>query len=171
MMIRKSFPVLFHLIFLFAFLSGTKAQEPLYPTLQPGKTAPEVKGKNIKGKSCSLYKIKSRLTLLYFYEVHCHLCESLIPKLKQLYEAYHEIGLEIVAIPVESDKEDWKKYVTDNQLPWKHIYPVKGADSLKSNYLLTVSPTFYLLDKNHVLLTHRLGRIEQVEEELNIHIR
>ena len=104
MMTRKSFPVLFNLIFLFAFLTLAKAQEPLYPTLQPGVAAPEVKGKSIKGKNCSLYKIKSRLTLLYFYEVHCHLCESLIPKLKQLYEAYHEIGLEIVAIPVEADK-------------------------------------------------------------------
>jgi len=162
--------VLFSWILFSAFISESYAQEPLYPTLEPGIHAPEVKGKNEKGKNCSLSKVKSRLTLLYFYEVHCHLCESIIPDLKQLYEAYHNIGLEIVAIPVNSAKEEWKKYVQENKFPWKNYFP-RDLDLFKSDYLLSVSPTFYLLDKNHVLLTHRLGRIEQVEEELNIHIR
>ena len=168
----KSFllPSLLNLMILFTISSETYAQEPLYPTLQPGVVAPNVKGKNEKGKSCSLYKIKSRLTLIYFYEVHCHLCESMIPDLKKLYEAYHKIGLEIVAVPTESSKEDWKKYIEENQLTWKHIFPHHTA-ALKTDYLLTVSPTFYLLDKKHILLTNRMGRIEEIENALNIHIR
>jgi peroxiredoxin len=153
------------------FISTACAQEPLYPSLDPGIHAPEVKGKNEKGKGISLSGIKSRITLLYFYEVHCHLCESMLPKLKELYEAYHKTGLEIVAIPVGAEKEDWTKYVAENRLPWKHLYPTKNVEAMKSNYLLTVSPTFYLIDKKHLLLTHRLGRVEQVEEALNIHIR
>ena len=168
---KRCFHVLLNLIFFLTIVTAAEAQEPLYPTLQPGIVAPEVKGKNEDGKRYSISKIKSRLTLLYFYEVHCHLCESIIPKLKELYQAYHKAGLEIVAVPVESSKEDWLKYIGDNQLPWKHIFPGSNAASVKSNYLLNVSPTFYLLDKNHVLLTHRLGRVEQVEEELNIRIR
>jgi len=161
---------LFALLFLFTFTGLTHAQEPLYPTLEQGTQASEINGKNEKGKMYSLQKVKSRLTLLYFYEVHCHLCESMIPDLKKLYEAYHKTGLEIVAVPLESSKDDWKKYIIENKLPWKHIY-AKNVESLKSNYLLTVSPTFYLLDKKHVLLTRRLGRVEEVEEALNIHIR
>jgi len=168
-MSRKTLLVLLSLFT--AFISTSYSQEPLYPTLEPGIHAPEVKGKNEKGKSCSLSKIKSRITLLYFYEVHCHLCESMIPKLKELYEAYHKTGLEIVAIPIGAERDDWKKYVVENQLPWKHLYPTRNVEAMKSNYLLTVSPTFYLLDKKHVLLTRRMGRVEQVEEALNLHIR
>lgn len=169
---KNSFPVLLNLVFLFAFISATYAQEPLYPTLNAGVHATDIKGKNEKGRNCSLSKIKSRLTLLYFYEVHCHLCESLIPDLKKLYEAYHKTGLEIIAIPFSSTRDDWKDFIKENKLPWKHLYPSdEYVDDLQSDYLLTVSPTFYLLDKNHILLTERMGRIEQVEEALNVHIR
>jgi peroxiredoxin len=166
----KKNTIILKLVLLSLFITIAQAQEPLYPTLAKGFHAPDIKGKNERGKKCSLSKVKSRLTLLYFYEVHCHLCESIVPRLKDLYEAYHKTGLEILAIPVNSEKGEWKKYIDENKLQWKNIFPT-SPEVLQSSYLLSVSPTFYLLDKNHILLTQRLGRIEQVEEELNIHIR
>jgi len=170
MMKNKIGSFLFTLVFVSSFICVSLAQEPLYPTLAKGFHAPEVKGKSERGKKGSLSKIKSRLTLLYFYEVHCHLCESIVPDLKKLYDSYHKLGLEIVAVPVNSEKDDWKKYINENQLSWKHIFP-NDPETLKSNYQLTVSPTFYLLDKNFLLLTERMGRVEQVEEALNLYIR
>lgn len=147
-------------------------ENSLYPSLSPGIKAPVIKAKNADGKVFRLSKVKSRYTLLYFYEVHCHLCAVVTPELKKLYDSYHKIGLEIVAVPVESDRDEWKKYITDEHLNWLNIFPDPGQlDKLRSDYKLTVSPTMYLLDRKKIVLTQRLGRIEHVEAELNQRIR
>jgi cytochrome oxidase Cu insertion factor (SCO1/SenC/PrrC family) len=143
----------------------------LYPSLPPGIKAPGFKGEDENGRCQSLANIKSRYILLYFYEVHCHLCEVVTPELKKLYDSYHKTGLEVIAIPVGSDKDEWKNYVAGNKLNWKNIFPGKNQDVLKSDYMITVSPTIYLLGKDKILLTQRMGRIEQVEAELNQRIR
>ncbi len=134
--------------------------------------APDIKGKNVHGEPFRLSKVKSKFTLLYFYEIHCHLCAVVTPELKKLYDSYHKIGLEVVAVAVESDGEEWKKYILDEHLDWLNISPGPGnLDKLRADYKLTVSPTMYLLDRRKILLTGRLGRIEHLEEELNQRIR
>jgi peroxiredoxin len=162
-------------VILLFFLLGkaSRAQDTLlYPSLPVGLQAPDFKGRSETGKTFSLLKVKSRYTLLYFYEVHCHLCELVTPQLKKLYDSYHEIGLEIVAVPSASSKEEWLSYIREQSLTWKNIFPDEHSqDSIKEDYQLTVSPTMYLLDRNKILLTQRLGRAEQVEEEINRRIR
>jgi thiol-disulfide isomerase/thioredoxin len=144
----------------------------LYPSLSAGIDAPLFKGKDENGKKILLEKVKSRYTLLYFYEIHCHLCETITPELKKLYTAYHGIGLEIIAVPLEGNQHEWLKYVKAEQLSWKNVFlSANNLKRVKSDYKLTVSPTFYLLDKNRKVLTQRMGRIEQVIDELNLRIR
>ena len=168
----RTWLIYFSVLF-FAGAVQSRAQDTLlYPSLAPGSKAPPVSGTDEHGNPFRLSKIKSRYTLLYFYEVHCHLCEVVTPELKKLYDFYHPLGLEVIAVAIESDKEAWTRYIEDQSLTWKNIYPGdKNRDHIKSNYLLTVSPTIYLLDRNKILLTQRLGRAEQVEEELNQRIR
>ncbi len=172
MRFRHTFVIIFLSFFLADSRSSSGQDTGLYPSLNAGIKAPDIKGKDSKNKSFCLSKIKSRYTLLYFYEVHCHLCAVVTPELQKLYNSYHDIGLEVVAIPVESDREEWKRYLLEQQLSWKNIFPDSlSLDSLRADYKLTVSPTMYLLDRNKILLTNRLGRIEQLEAELNQRIR
>jgi hypothetical protein len=160
------------IIFIFYF-AGARAQDSLlYPSLNPGTAAPCFKGKNENGKVICLERVKSRFTLLYFYEVHCHLCELVTPQLKKLYDGYRNTGLEVIAIAAGSSRDEWLGYVRDQSLSWKNVHlSGKHVDALKADYKLTVSPTMYLLDSEKILLTQRMGRIEQVEEELNRLIR
>lgn len=160
-------------VFFLWFCPVAAAQDSLlYPSLPVGMKAPDIKGKDENGKSFKLSEIKSRFVLLYFYEVHCHLCATVTPELKKLFDAYNKTGLEVVAVAVESGKEDWLEYLREHKPGWRNVLPAgKCIDKLRSDYKLTVSPTFYLLDKNKILLTQRIGRIERVEEELNQRIR
>ncbi len=160
-------------LFLFSMPVISMGQETsLYPSLKPGIKAPPIKGKGTDGKVFRLSKVKSKYTLLYFYEVHCHLCAVVTPELKKLYDSYRKIGLQIVAIPVESDRAEWSSYIQEAGLDWLNVFPDAGTvDKLKSDYLLTVSPTMYLLDRKKILVTERLGRIEHLEEVLNSRIR
>jgi len=149
-----------------------QAQDPLYPTLPKGSKAPAFSGIDEHGNAFTLTGVKSKFVLLYFYEVHCHLCEAVTPELKKLYDSYHPLGLEVVAIPLSSDSLDWRSYIQDQVLNWINIFPGKmSQELLKSAYLVTVSPTIYLLDRKKVLLSERMGRAEQVETELNQRIR
>ena len=150
----------------------TKPDSSFYSSLPAGMKAPPIEGRNEKGKCRSLAHVKSRYTLLYFYEVHCQLCAAVTPELKKLYDSYHKLGLEVIAVPIESQESDWIDYVHDQHLTWENIFVVgKKNDLLKKEYRLEVSPTIYLLDKNKVLLTPRMMRAEQVEEEINMRIR
>ncbi|MEO8085196.1 MAG: TlpA disulfide reductase family protein [Bacteroidota bacterium] len=161
-----------HFFLLFTFSNSYSQDSLLYPSLPPGLKAPCIKGNDETGKSFSLSKIKSRYTLLYFYEVHCHLCEVVTPELKKLYDSYHQLGLEIIAIPVESNREEWIGYISEHALTWKNIFPEQNKkQKLKDDYKLTVSPTMYLLDRKKIILTQRMGRIDRVEEQLNLRIR
>ncbi|CAN5418758.1 hypothetical protein BH11BAC1_BH11BAC1_13820 [soil metagenome] len=170
---RLGIRILFAQFILFFIFSNSYSQDSLlYPSLPPGMKAPCIKGNDETGKSFSLAKIKSRYTLLYFYEVHCHLCEVVTPRLKELYDSYHKIGLEVIAIPIESNREEWMAYIVEKGLTWKNIFPADNKKArLKSDYKLEVSPTMYLLDRKKILLTQRLGRVDLVEEELNQRIR
>lgn len=144
----------------------------LYPSLSPGKKAPVIKGRSASGEVFRLSKVKSKYTLLYFYEVNCHLCAVVTPELKKLYSSYKKLGIEVVAIPLETNSEEWKTYIQELDLNWINIYPDTGCiGKLKEDYKLTVSPTMYLLDRKKILVAHRLGRIEHLEEELNRRIR
>lgn len=169
---KRLFIVQFFLIFLFTSTHLHAQDSLLYPSLQRGAIAPAIKGKNEKGKTIHLAKIKSRYTLLYFYEVHCHLCELITPELKRLYDSYHPLGLEVLAIPTSSTRQEWKEYISRYSLNWINLFPEgNNLENIRSAYLLTASPTIYLLDRKKIILTQRLGRAEQVEEELNSRIR
>ncbi len=160
------------LLTVFSFSKSFSQDTLLYPSLAPGKCAPIIKGKGETGKPFSLSKLKSRYTLLYFYEVHCHLCEVVTPQLKKLYGSYYKLGMEVVAVPVESNKEEWLGYIKEQSLNWKNVFLSReNLNQLRTDYKLTVSPTIYLLDKNKILLAQRMWRAEQVEEELNKRIR
>ena len=73
--------------------------------------------------------------------------------LKEVYEHYHDKGLEIYSISVDSKTEEWKSFVAKNGMTWVNVL---GKD-LKANkdYGVEFIPAVVLIDcKNGEILVH-----------------
>jgi thiol-disulfide isomerase/thioredoxin len=67
-------------------------------------TAPDISVESLKetGKRLSLKDLRGKVVLLDFWATWCGPCREVMPDIQQLYDKYHEKGLEVLAI---SDEE------------------------------------------------------------------
>lgn len=102
-----------------------------------------------KGKPVSLsaYTGKGKVVLLDFWASWCAPCKKEFPNLKNLYAQYKDKGLEIVAVSIDEDRNEWQKAIQENQLPW--IQLVDDAEgTVATAFGVQSIPYTLLLDKN-----------------------
>ena len=81
--------------------------------------------------------------LVDFWASWCGPCRKEIPNLKKLYELYKGKGLEIVSVSIDRKEEQWKKALTEEQLPWPNGIDRAGiADA----YNVRAIPAIFLVD-------------------------
>lgn len=127
----------------------------------------------------SLYDVKSKYTVVVFWDPNCGHCKKEMPKLKTFYEANKNKGVEVFSVSTDFENEDWVAYVKENKLPWINVsdnpeinknaqkYILEGKTTLNSlNFRdywdIFSTPQFYLLDENKMIIAKRLNA-EQIE--------
>lgn len=105
------------------------------------------------GKEINLSNIKSGKILVLFYASWCTHCQDLVPKLAALYKSQKAKKFEVLAVSLDNKKEDWLKFIKDNNLNWLNVSDLKGWDSkAAADYYIYATPTMFLLDKNKKIL-------------------
>lgn len=132
----------------------------------------------------NFYDIQSEYLILYFWSPSCSHCKTDTPLLQKLYEAkFKPRGIEIFAIAqaTGTDFELWKTFIQEHKLTFtnvgltKNVYnqsmidptpllPYTTLESLKyiSTYDIYMTPSFFVLDKEKVILYKSIG-ISQLE--------
>ena len=65
------------------------------------------------------------------------------------------MGLEIVAVSVDTDKKAWLEALEANRMEWVNVSDLKGMVSpVVESYNAFSTPTFYLLDKDKTIIAH-----------------
>ncbi len=101
-------------------------------------------------------------TLLVFYQPDCHNCEEQLELLIKDYSRFKEQNIRIVSISSDHNKET---FVLDcEKFPWSDkLCDFRGFAGVNYlNYGVLGTPTFFLLDKNYVVL----GRYARVNDIL-----
>jgi peroxiredoxin len=119
------------------------------------------------GKTVKLSNFYGRYILLDFWAANCYPCRIGNPKLVQLYNQYHPLGLEIIGVSQDTDKKEWIKAIKKDRLPWVNVSDLKGEFNEPSLlYGIVGIPTDIIINKKGVIIHKNVGIDNSLNETL-----
>lgn len=101
-----------------------------------------------------------------FWASWCGPCLVEMPHVVAAYEKFHDKGLEIVGVSLDSQKKLWVKAIASLNMPWAHLSDLKGWDSLVTKiYKINSIPDNLLIDPQGKIVARGL-RGEALHEKL-----
>ena len=86
----------------------------------------------------------NRYVILDFWATWCGPCVQSLPMLKDVYARYHDKGLEIFSVSLDSKTKEWKTFVAENGMTWVNVL---GKDSKAGrDYGVEFIPAVFLID-------------------------
>ncbi|MBR6714918.1 MAG: DUF4369 domain-containing protein [Prevotella sp.] len=117
-----------------------------------------------KGVTRKLTDLKGKVVLLDFHIFASSSSTERIMSLRNIYNKFHDRGLEIYQVSVDSDEHFWKTQTA--ALPWICVRDPEGVNSpLMRQYNLLDIPTFFLITRDNVL-DKRDAQIKDLEAEI-----
>ena len=109
---------------------------------------------DVNGKPISLSSVvnnpNNHYVLVDFWATWCSSCVAKIPELAEIYEKYHEKGLELYGISLDVYPEEWNNYVKAKNFAWVNVCEGCGGGKKNSkvwyDYSLSGIPTTVLID-------------------------
>ncbi|MGE5681482.1 MAG: peroxiredoxin family protein [Bacillota bacterium] len=123
--------------------------------------APEITLPDSSGEQKSLKEINSSNVLVVFYASWCPHCREIMPQLKGLYSRLKGKGIEVLAVSLDSKKEEWINFIKENGFEWADLSDLKGWESqAAADYHIYATPSMFLLNKERRIL----GKPTTIEE-------
>ena len=117
-----------------------------------------------KGVQRHLTDLKGQVVLLDFHVFAMDDSPARIITLRELYNKYHSLGLEIFQVSLDSDEHFWKQQTA--ALPWISVRDVDGINSSRLvMYNIQAVPDFFIIDRGNNLVK-RAAQIKDVEAEI-----
>lgn len=138
-------------------------QIAVFRQVEPGSVAPDFKGSTAEGETISLHGIKAKLKLIDFWASWCAPCRQEMPNVSKVYKKYHESGLEIIGVSLDSKKPDWLKAMKDDKMTWLNI--LDEQQQISARYLVRGIPHTILLDENNRIIAKDL-RGKELEKKI-----
>jgi peroxiredoxin len=105
------------------------------------------------GELVKLSSIKAKYLLLEFWAAWCTPCRRENPELINSYNEFKDKGFDILAVSLDSKKEDWLYAITEDKLPWKNVSDLKGfQNSAALIYGVSAIPRNFLIDENGIVV-------------------
>lgn len=118
------------------------------------------------GKPIKLSDFKGKYVLIDFWASWCGPCRGENPNIVKAYAIYHEKGLEILGVSLDTKKEAWIKAITDDKLTWKQVSDLQGwGNEVAVLYEIHSVPANLLIDPTGKVIAKDL-RGEELDKKL-----
>ncbi len=123
--------------------------------LAVGSKFPDFLLKEANGKEKSLKDIIGQVTIIDFWGTWCGPCLLAMPDLQELYDTYHEKGLNVVGISVNDKPGRAEKFIEKKGYSYRFL--VQG-DALAAELKVETFPTVYIVDSEGTILHAEKGK-------------
>ncbi|WP_343700388.1 redoxin domain-containing protein [Chitinophaga sp.] len=129
-----------------------------------GQKAAQLVLQDTASRRTSLYDIKSKYTVVVFWDPTCGHCITEVPKLDSAFKAsWKQRGVTMLGVKTEGTREEWTAFIRDKKLTgWIHAWDPGYTSNYRKFYDVYSTPVVYLLDENKKILAKRLG-VEQLD--------
>jgi peroxiredoxin len=174
------------------------------PTSNPhtvllGKPAPDFQADfAVNGKAGKLSDLKGKVVLLEFWNVRSAPCVGILPKLRDLYKAHKEAGLEVVGLTYynhelghnlafdkeagtvknvpkaskETEQALLKDFAAHHKIEYQLMtMPLQDALKVFDTYAVNGIPQFVLIDRQGVVRLIRVGEAASITSALDTEIK
>jgi thiol-disulfide isomerase/thioredoxin len=130
----------------------------LEEVLSKMKDKMELTGVAVDGRTVDLSQLRGKVVLIDFWASWCPGCVGETPYLLAVYKKYHDQGLEIIGISLDTDKAALQKYVQDNGMEWPQLFDGAGwSNSFAQLFDIHTIPAMWLVDRQGKLATRYMS--------------
>jgi thiol-disulfide isomerase/thioredoxin len=131
-----------------------------------GSLATNLKLLSSVGKPQDLYSIKASRTILLFFNPGCEACHAVTEKLFKIYQQYKSKGIQVFAVYIDRNKDEWQNYISAKGLDWINVYDPTGSEYIEQKYDIYAIPMIYVLDQDKKVIAKDMP-VESLKEYLD----
>ena len=114
--------------------------------------APELSLPATDNSTINLSDLKGKVVLLDFWASWCEPCREDNPHLVKLYKKFHDKGLEILSVSLDSNENNWKQALAQDGMGWLQVNDNKGWNAPSAlAFNVGAIPTMFLIDKKGII--------------------
>ncbi len=136
------------------------------PTLEVGKSAPEIVLPDMRGERFSLREtLKRGPVVLVFFKISCPVCQYTLPFLERLYRA-HKGKANVVGVS-QNPQQDTALFMHEYRISFPILPDDTSKYPVSNTYGLTNVPTLFLISPEGEIEVSSVGWSRQDLEEIN----
>ena len=147
---------------------AAERQEQKKPATRPANSvlAPDFTLQTINGKFFSLNEFMGKVIILNFWATWCFPCRMEIPDFIKLYDKYHDNGLEIVGVTIDSGTPDAiASFAESWEMNYTILTDIQGQEtqlvtlqySQATGRPITGVPTTFIIDRDGYIVKMYIG--------------
>ncbi len=119
----------------------------------PNFSAPDINGNMVSAMDVIS---KNKFTIIDFWASWCGPCMREMPHMVQLYQLYHEHGLGILGVSLDSDEAAWKEAIKQTGAIWTHICERSQNSEIAQMFGVKAIPFTMIVDQEGKVLASGL---------------